>query len=159
MLNQFLPGQIDNDYRGNQGALWIFGALLLMKLAMSFNTIFNGYSVATTADGVPLDSFPRAAAREVVLLVALWGLAHLMLTIIGVLALVRYRSMIPFLFALLLFEMLSRKAIHQFLPTVTVGNPPASIVNFVLLSLTVAGLALSLWVPGRLQADALKRVS
>jgi hypothetical protein len=112
---------------------------------MSMNCIFNGYSVATSADGIPLDTFTPAAANTIVYLVAAWGLAQLALSLIAVLVLIRYRTAIPFMFALFLAELLSRKPIHYFIPTVRVGTPPAPYVNFVLLTLMCAGLALSLW--------------
>jgi hypothetical protein len=144
-MSRFLPPSIDNTYRGYKAALWIFGALLLMRIVMSVNCIFNGYSVATTADGVPVDTFTPAGRQQVVYLFAAWGLAQLAISLIGVLALVRYRSVVPFMFALLLIELLSRKLIGRFIPTVSSATAPAPYVNLTLLTLMVAGLALSLW--------------
>src|SRR5438045_3486281 len=109
MLKQLLPQPIDNTYRGDKLALWLFAALLFMKTTISLNCIFNGYSVATSADGIPLDTFPPAAARMIVSDFALWGLSQFIICLLGILVLVRYRSLIPFMFALLLLEYLSRK--------------------------------------------------
>jgi len=154
MLKQLFPERIDNTYRGHKAALWFFGAVLLLRLTMSFNCIFNGYDVATGADGIPLQTFSHAAMQTVLYLFAAWALAQLMLSIIGVLALVRYRSAIPFLFALLLFDLFARKLSQRFLPVVTVGAPPAIYVNLFLFTTMFAGLALSLWVPtNRLQTQ------
>src|SRR5438874_12662174 len=100
MFEQLLPARIDNTYRGASVALWLFGVVLLLKLIMSVNSIFNGYSVATTADGVPLQSFPPAAVQVVVYMFAAWGLAHFVISLLGVLALIRYRAMVPLLFTL-----------------------------------------------------------
>ena len=149
MFDQLLPQTIDNTYRGHRLALWLFGLLLFMKLAVSLNSIFNGYSVASSADGIPLDTYPPAAARTIVALFALFGLAHFMICLLGILVLVRYRSMIPFMFALLLVEHLSRRLILLLIPIVRVGTPPAFAVNLVLAALMIAGLALSLWRRGR----------
>jgi len=110
-----------------------------MKLAMSLNTIFNGYVVAGSADGIPLDTFPSAAAQTVVALFAIWGLAHLMICLLCILVLVRYRSMVPLMLVLLLLEHLSRKLILQFLPMVRTGTPPGFFINFMLLALMIAG--------------------
>jgi hypothetical protein len=145
MFGQFLPRQIDNTYRGQTPALWLFAILLLMKTAMSLNSIFNGYSVATTADGIPVDAFTPAGAQAVVSLFAIWGLGHLVISLIGVGVLIRYRSLVPFMFALLLLEHLSRRLIHHFLPIVKTGTPPAVYVNAGFLALMITGLALSLW--------------
>lgn len=144
ILNQLLPQQVDNTYRGHKLALWLFGLLMLMKLAMSLNSIFNGYSVATSADGIPLETFPSGAAQAVIALFALWGLAHFIFCMLGILALVRYRSMISFMFALLLLEHLSRKLILQFIPLDRTGTPPGFYVNLVLLAVMIVGLGLSL---------------
>jgi len=144
MFNPLLPSRADNTYGGYKVALWLFGALLFIKTAMCVNCIFNGYEVATKADGVPLATFSHDASQTIVNLFASWGLAHLCLAIIGVVVLVRYRSLVSFMFALLLAEQLSRRVLHGFIPTVRVGAPPATIVNLILLTLMVSGLALSL---------------
>ena len=151
MLDHLLPRTIDNDYRGQKAALWLLGLLLLMKTSMGLNSILNGYKVATSADGIPLDTYPPAAARTIVALFGIWGLGHFMICLLGILVLIRYRRMVPFIFALFLFEQLSRKLILQFRPIVRTGNPPASAINLALLALMVVGLALSLWSRGNVQ--------
>jgi hypothetical protein len=144
MFNRILPPQFDNNYRGSKIALWFFALLLLMKIAMSLNSIFNGYSVATSADGIPLDAFTPAGAQTVVTLFATLGLSNFMICLLGLVVLVQYRSMIPFMFALLLLEHLGRKLILHFLPIARTGTPPGFYVNLVVVALMVVGLALSL---------------
>lgn len=153
MFSQLLPRTIGNTYRGHKVALWLVGLLVFMKLAISLNSIFNGYSVASSADGIPLDSYPPAAARTIVSLFALLGLSHLVLCVLCILVLVRYRSLIPFMFALLLVEHLGRRLILQLMPIVRTGRPPGFYVNLVLLVLMIAGLALSLWRQGNPLAE------
>ncbi|HWO87972.1 MAG TPA: hypothetical protein VNL98_02360 [Gemmatimonadales bacterium] len=144
MFSLLLPQRIDNTYRGYKLGLWLFAVVVLMKVAMSLNSVFNGYSVATSADGIPLDTFPSGAARTVVALFALLGLSHFIFALLGVLALVRYRSMIPIMLTLLLLQQLSKKLILQFVPIVRTGTPPGFYVNLVLLAAIIVGLALSL---------------
>lgn len=145
MLNRILPRQFDNDYRGHRLALWLFGAVILVKLGISLATIFNGHEAASSADGIPLDTFTPAGAQVVVSLFAIWGLAQLVICLFCILALARYRAMIPLLFALLLLEYLGKKVILYFLPIVKTGAPPGSVINLVLLGVMIIGLALSLW--------------
>jgi hypothetical protein len=145
MSGHLFPRTIDNTYRGHKLALPVFGLLLLMRLAMSVNSMFYGAVVLTSADGVPLDTYPPAAAGTIVALFALNGLSHLMMALLGILVLARYRGMIPFMFALLLMDQLGRKVILQFLPIVRIGAPPASTISAILLGLMITGLALSLW--------------
>jgi hypothetical protein len=143
MFNQLLPQRIDNTYRGYRLALWLLGLLLILKVVMSLNSIFNGYNVATTADGIPLDSFTPAGAQAAVSLFALSAFSRLVISSLGILALARYRAMAPLMLALLLLEHLGRTLILQVLPMPRAGTPPASTINLVLLALTVIGLALS----------------
>jgi hypothetical protein len=144
MLNRLLPPTIDNTYRGHRLAIWVLAILVLLKTIMSLNSIFNGYDVASSADGIPLDTYPPPAARTIVSLFALLGLGHLVLCLLCVLVLVRYRSMVPFMFALLLLEHLSRRLILYVIPIVRVGRTPGFAVNVILLALMIVGLALSL---------------
>ena len=153
MIDQLLPERIDNTYRGHRIALWLFALLLFMKVAMSVNSIFNAYSVATSADGIPLDTYTPAAARTIVSLFALLGLSHLVICMLCILVLIRYRSVIPFMFSLLLLEHLSRKLILHFMPIIRTGTPPGFYVNLVLLAVMLAGLALSLRSRGNLPAQ------
>ena len=152
MFGQFLPAHIDNTYRGHRLALWLFALVTAMRLAQSFVVIFNGRSTAINADGIPLDSYPPEAAQTIVALFTLSGLYRLILSLLCVLVLVRYRSATAFMLAVLLLNYLGSQLILRLVPIVRVGSPPASVVNLSLLALTVAGLALSLLRRDRLQA-------
>jgi hypothetical protein len=144
MFKRLLPRHIDNTYHGHKLALWLFALIVLMKSAVSINSIFNGYSVAVSADGIPLDTFTPAGAQAVVSAFAAWGLAQLIICLLCLLVLARYRAMIPFMFALLLLEHLGRRLIFWVMPIVRTGTPPGFYVNLVLAVLMAVGLALSL---------------
>jgi len=149
LLDRLLPRQADNRFGGLRAALWLLGLLIFVKLAMSLNSIFNTRSVAAGADGIPLDSFGPAAAREVLLLFALMALGHLALTLTALVALLRYRALVPFVYLVLLAEHVARRAIG-----LSYAAPGARLtdvawyVNYGLLGLFALGLALSL-VPAR----------
>lgn len=144
-LNLLLPRRADNTCRGHKVALALFALLLLVKTAISLGSIFNGHTAASSADGIPLDTYTPAGARTVLSLFALLGLSNLVICFIGTVVLVRYRSLIPFMFALFLVQQLSRKLIFEFLPIARTGTPPGSAINVVILSVMIVGLALSLW--------------
>lgn len=142
------PAQFDNNnYRGHKLGLWVFGAVVFMRVAMSLNSIFNGRKVVTTADGIPLDTFTPASAQTVLSIFALLGLATFVICLIGIVALIRYRSMVPFLFALLLLQSAGGRLILWFLPTARTGTPFGFYVNIGVLVLMIIGLALSQWHP------------
>ena len=147
MLNRIFPPQFDNNYQGHQLALWLFGLLILIKLGISLSSIFDTYNVVRSADGIPLNTFTSRGAETVVSVTALFGLSQLLLASFGALALIRYRAMIPFLYILFLVEYFAKKWIQLVKPIITVGTPPATYVNLVLIVLMVVGLVLSLWRP------------
>jgi hypothetical protein len=74
-----------------------------------------------------------------------------MLNLIGLVVLVRYRAMVPFMFALLLLEHLSRKLVFWILPIATTGTPPGLFINLVFVAVMIVGLVLSLWHQDNLQ--------
>jgi len=157
VFNLLLPQRVDNTYRGYKLGLWLFALVVLLKLGVSLDSIFNGYTMASSGDGIPLATFTPAGVRTVVSLYALWGLAHLMICLLCLLVLVRYRSMIPFMFALLLLEHLSRKLILHFLPIAETSlggqSPGISPFPYGFLALIIIGLALSLRSRDNVQAQ------
>jgi hypothetical protein len=150
MFDRILPRSLDNSYRGQKLALWLFGLLVLMKSVIGLNSVINGAAVMTTADGIALTTYPAAAAQNLVALWALIGLAHIVMGVLGVLVLVRYRGMVPLMFVLLLLQHLGGRLVLQFHPIVRTGAPPASVINLIFLTLMVLGLGLSLWPRRRL---------
>ena len=77
--------------------------------------------MASSADGIPLHTFTPAGAQAVVSLFAIWGLAQLIICLLCILALVRYRSIIPFMFVLLLLDFWPLRRLTSSGPTQTVG--------------------------------------
>jgi hypothetical protein len=144
MFDKLLPQPIDNTYRGYKVALWLFGLVVGVRITQSVLVIFNGYSTARNADGIPLDTYPPAAAQTVLALFAQGALSRLIISLLCVLVLARYRSAIPIMFGLLLLNYLASQLIFQFVPLARTGTPPALIVNLTMFALMIIGLALSL---------------
>jgi len=146
MWQRLFPRQLDNTYRGHAIALWLFGGVLMMKLLIAVNSIAMGETVARSADGIPIDTYTLAGARTVVALFAIWGVAQLMIVLVCLLALFRYRGMVPILFVVLLLEFLARKLALIALPIAKAGaeSGAGTIVNCGLFVVILAGSALSL---------------
>ena len=151
MMSQLLPERIDNAFHGRKPALWIFGLVVAVKMLQSVMVIFNGPSILRDADGIPLDSYPAAASQTIVAVWALMGLTRVVFYSLCVLALVRYRAAIPFMFAVIALHYLASTLLMRFLPLVTTGSPPGPMMNLGLFALALAGLALSLWRGGSAQ--------
>lgn len=153
MLDELLPKRLDNQYRGNRLALWLFGLVVALKSAQSLSIILNGYSTARDADGIPLDSFTPAAAQTVVAVFAQGSLWRLFFCFVCVLVLVRYRSAVPLMFALLALNYLAAQLLMKFVPLPRVGGPVGPVVNLILFVLMLVGLGLSLWRRGGTDAQ------
>ena len=152
MFDQILPRRVDNSYRGHTLALWLFGALVLMKTSIGVGTIVSGRNAAISADGIPLDSFGPAGAQAFVSIFAAWGLAQATIGLLCIVVLVRYRALVPFMYALLLLEHLCRKLIFAVMPIERSADAPGYFINLALVGLMVIGLVLSLRNTDRRQA-------
>lgn len=144
MFDSVLPRHIDNTFRGHKLAVWLFVLILFVKTAQGMVVLFGGASVVSAADGIPLATYTLPAAQTIVSLWALLGLTRLFIGLLCLLVLVRYRSVMPFMFGLLLLQDVARQLVFHFLPIARVGTPPGPTVNFILMVLTIVGLVLSL---------------
>ncbi len=145
LFSRLLPTPADNTYRGYKLALWLFGLVVLMRVMMSLNSIFNARFVASSADGIPVETYAPAAAQTAVSLFALLGLSNFLICALCILVLVRYRSLVPLMFTVLVVHFLSGRVILHFLPIVrSTPRPTGLYVNLGLLAVMLVGLALSL---------------
>jgi hypothetical protein len=152
MLARIFPKQFDNQYRGYLAALILFVPIVLLKLTIGINTTgLNPWvpvqRVITGADGIPLDTFSPAAQEIVVRLFASWGLTQVLLCGLCLLALVRYRALVPLLYLMLLADQLGRKGLallHTTEAVASVGTPIGSAINLGLLAALLIGFVLSI---------------
>lgn len=144
MIDRILPAQVDNRFDGHRAALWLLGVFIALKLVMSARSILDPASVAA-GDGIPLASFGAAGARQVLLLFALMALGQLMLALIGLLVLLRYRALVPLICLLLLAERLTSRLIIWSRAEAGAEYPPIVWIMAILLpALLVLALAFSL---------------
>lgn len=145
MFDKLLPKCIDHTYHGQKLALWLYAVVVLVKILQSVSVLFDGYSIAMSADGIPLHAYTPTAAQTIVAIFSVASLYRLLLCLICVAVLLRYRSIVTSMLGLLAVEYLGRELIFHFIPLVRNGTPPGPIVNLMLFILTLVALALSLW--------------
>src|SRR5256714_13120849 len=148
MFDKLLPQPIDNRYSVSKIALWLFGLIVFVQILQSVMVIVNGYSTAQSADGIPLENYPAAAAQTILAIFMVSSLRRLIISLICAVVLFRYRSAVPLMFVVLGLSYLGGQVIFQFVPIVRVGTPPGVIMNLIMFGLTIIGLALSLWRRG-----------
>ena len=157
VLSRILPERVDNRYRGHKLALWIFVPITLQKLALSFTHLFKADGGAQSISTMPLDTYPASAAQNIVGLMARDGLQQLALGVLFVLVLIRYRAMIPLMYALIVALYLASRGVSLMKPLVLAGTSGASIPALVIAILSVVGLALSLMGRGYTETEVLHR--
>ena len=148
MFDKLFPQPIDNTYSGSKIALWLFGLIVFVHIIQSVMVIVNGHMVAQSADGIPLENYPAAAAQTILAIFMVSSLRRLIISLICAVVLFRYRSAVPLMFVVLGLSYLGGQVILQFVPIVRVGTPPGVVMNLIMFGLTIVGLALSLWRRG-----------
>ena len=148
MLDRLFPRQIDNAFRGPWIALALFALVVFVKGAQAVVSIVDTHRVATTADGISLDGLNAAQVQTVLSLFAALGWYVLLLPLLSLIVLIRYRAMIPLMYLMLLVMQLGIRALHAFHPafaeTGASGQPTGFYVNLGILAVTLIGFALSL---------------
>lgn len=162
MLNRIFPRQFDNDHRGHWLGIALFILVIALKAMQGVNSIIMTHQVMTTADGIPVDSYGPAAAAAAMSMFALLGMYVLVVPAIGLVALIRYRTMIPFLFVMLLLIQVASRILQMVNPIARNSDPGVSYaghpigfwINLAILAVTALGFLLSIMNRAKLPAMA-----
>jgi hypothetical protein len=144
MLSRILPTRVDNRFRGLALALWLFVPLAFMKLALGLVHILRADGGAQSVSTMPLDSYPAGAAQNIIGLMARMGLEQLLLGLVFVVVLLRYRALIPLMYAVAVLHFLLQKGVAAMKPLALAGTSGASTMHLVIGAISVVGLVLSL---------------
>ncbi len=147
VFERLLPAKIDNVFRGPRAALWLFVLVLIVRTAISAGSMFNSHQALQQADGVPIDTYGEAGAQAAVALFGALGESLLALSVVGWVAVIRYRAAVPLMFVVLLAEHAARRAMLLWHP-IAKTPAPSGMINLVLISVTILGVVLSL-MPSR----------
>ncbi len=153
MIRRLFPEKFDNHFPGQKIALWVFYALTAITLWRSQHHIFAADGGAQSIATIPLDSYIQGGAETVVSVFALWGLAQLAVSLMMLLACVRYKAMIPLLWLFIIFEYVGRLLIGMYKPIETVETAPGATANLVIPIIALLMLILSLIPPKTARND------
>ncbi len=153
MLNRIFPDRIDNHYRGHKLALWFFFPITFMKVAISLVHIFYTDGGAQSISTIPLDTYTTGGAQNVIALFSRMGLDQLLLGLLFVVVLFRYRAMIPLMYVLIIVHYIALEGIIYMKPLILAGTSGAGTPALVLKALSISGLILSLWGKGYKNQD------
>lgn len=148
ICTRVFPKSADQNYQGHYLAL----LLLLLYTAKS---LFSGAIHMFAPDGgaqsiasVALDQFGDGGAESVITMFGLWGMEQVIIGLISVVILLRYRSLIPMMCMFYVLEYAGRYTAKFYTPgLVTAHAPPGLVGDYVLVPLTVLMFLLAVYRP------------
>jgi hypothetical protein len=151
MLGRLFPRMIDNAYPGSGLAFWLLVPVMGAKLAIGLRSMINPRGVIEDADGIALAPFGHEGALTMMFQYQTWGLGLVLFVALVVVALARYRAMVPLVCLLLLAENVGRKIISVADGNAAIPHNALASVPFLINAgfdvLLGGALLLSLWPP------------
>lgn len=132
MGSKILPSVADHNYRGHNIALWFFYLITAVTIGRSLIHMLKNDGGAQSIATIPLDTYTEAGAATVILIFSYWGLSQLMFGIIQLMVALKYKSLIPLMYLMLILEWGGRFLISLWKPIETTGQAPAGIGNMIL---------------------------
>ena len=141
---KLLPSPVDNQFRGIKLSQYAFLLITAMTIVRSLIHVIAADGGAMSIATIPLDTYPAEAATTVVLMFSFWGLSQLLMGFVYLGVYLKYKSLIPVMYVLLIVEYAMRIVIGQMKPIVTTGTAPGSIGNWIMVPVCAVLLVLSL---------------
>jgi hypothetical protein len=142
ILESLLPSKADNTINGSKLPVYVFALIAMISTVRSFIHLLSPDGGAGTIAGL---DFSVSGASGIIFAFALWGSAQLIYALIQLIVAFRYRSLVPFMYVLLILETLLRVLVGQMKPVTFAHTPPGAIQNYIYIPLAVLMLVLSLW--------------
>jgi hypothetical protein len=142
LIAALLPAKADNTIVGMKFPVYVFTLIAIISTIRSLIHLLAPDSGAGSIAGMNLKV---EGAGGIVFAFALWGSAQLVYAVIQLVVAFRYRSLVPFMYVLLIFETLLRMLVGRMKPVMFAHTPPGAVGNCVILPLAALMLVLSLW--------------
>jgi hypothetical protein len=147
-VEYFLPAKVDNTIRGGKLPFYI---LLLIATIGTVRSLIHIFSPDGGAGSIAGMNLSVTGADGIVLAFVLWGSAQLIYALIQWVVILRYWSLVPFMWCVQLLEILLRMLVGRFKPVAFAHTPPGQIGNYIYALVSGLILVFYLW-------DALKEV-
>jgi len=150
IFETLLPAKIDNTICGTKIPFYIFALYAIISTVRSCIHLLSPDGGAGTIAGMDLSV---AGADGIIFAFALWGSSQLLFAIMQLLVVFRYKSLVPFMYLMLILEVLLRELVGKMKPVTFAHTPPGAIGNQLILPLAGLMLMLSLWSAYRQTSD------
>ncbi len=142
IFENLLPDKIDNTLRGSKIPYYLFALYAIISTVRSCIHLLSPDGGAGTIAGLDLSV---AGADGIIFAFALWGSSQLLFALMQLLAVIRYRSLVPFMWLMLALEVLLRELVGKMKPVTFAHTPPGAIGNQIILPLAALMVVWSLW--------------
>jgi len=142
LINKIFPKTADNNYQGNKIAAYVFLIIALAGTVRSCIHFLAPDGGAGTIAGMDLSV---TGASGIIFAFSLWGSSQLLYAFIQLIVFFRYRTLVPFMYILMILETAMRMFIGHIKPVHFAHTPPGAVVNHVMIPLAGIMLILSLW--------------
>jgi len=132
----FLPKIVDNTFRGLPVARYTFYGIAALTVARSLLYIL-------LPEG-EMESYRLAASGTIVYMFGVWGLSRLLMGSFYCIVALRYKSLIPLMYAFIAVEYAARIILGLAYPVIPAGTAPGEIGNYILLPLAAIMILLSI---------------
>ena len=128
IIEAVFPQEANNQYTGHPLALWIIVIYVFKSFLAGFIHMFASDGGAQSIASIPLDSYTPEASNAVVTIFGLWGMEQLIIGIIGLVILLRYRSLIPLMWGIYALEYILRGSSRFYTPGLVAEHTPPGVV-------------------------------
>jgi hypothetical protein len=137
-----LPAKADNAIHGSK---WPYYLLILTAIVWTVRSCIHIFSADGGAGSIAGMDLAVTGANEVIFAFALWGAEQLIYTLLQWIVILRYRSLIPLMWAVQLLETSGRILVGRLKPVSFAHTPPGAYGNYVFIILSILMLILALW--------------
>ena len=138
-----MPNKIDNTYRGIPLAKYCFYLITAITIIRSCIHILAPDGGAESIATIPLGSYSAEAAATAIYLFAVWGLSQLIIGLMYLVVLWRYKSLIPLMYVTVFIEYTARIIIGALKPVALSGVAPGGVANYIMAPLSLVMLYIS----------------
>ncbi len=139
-----LPKTIDNTYSGNIISKVFFYIIILFTIVRSLIHVLSPDGGSMSIATIPLNTYSAAATNTIIYMFGVWGLSQLMMGIIYLIVVIKYKSFLPLMYIFVTCEYGIRLIIGHMKPIVTMHTAPGTVGNYILVPLGIIMFLLSI---------------
>ena len=144
MIKYLFPDSVDDDYKGNKVPFYLLYPVTAFTVIRSIIHLVSPDGGAQSIANIPLQLYVKNASDTIIHLFAEWGLSQLLFGLLYIVVLIKYKSLIPLMYLILVIEYSIRLFLGFYKPIVLEGYAPGGVGNYFLVPLFIIMFILTL---------------